>query len=134
MQWSEDLISLHFKTQIFTCVTCINLRKIFNRFKLIEATHLKTVVTVCHCVVSTLLWATVCKHLGTKGEKAAEHLGKQCCPSLVWYSVLGSQESCVYFVILIISWCSKCFPLVKSLDCRQDSSAPGLFKYKAILL
>ena len=60
-------------------------------------------------------------------------LGEECCPILAWYRFLAAQQSWVLFVIFCMSYYTKCFHLVKALDCQQASRAPRLLYYKAVL-
>ena len=46
---------------------------------------------------------------------AAGPLGEECCSILVWYKILVAQQSWVFFVPGV-SWCAKCFQLLKALE------------------
>ena len=54
-------------------------------------------------------------------------LGVECHPILVWCRVFAAQQSCwsLYFIS------TKCFLLLKGLDCREASLALGLSSCKA---
>lgn len=43
------------------------------------------------------------------GQQLLDFLGVGCCSIRVWWRVLAAQQSWLFFVLLLVSWCSRCF-------------------------
>lgn len=85
-----------------------------------------------HCDIYQLV---VCPLLNNSLRRpAAGPLGEECCLILVWYCIRPSMLNSLRtsFLHFALSWCAKCFQLVKGADCRQASSASGFVVCKSM--
>ena len=76
---------------------------------------------VHHCISSSLKWQSV---YVWELRRPVAGVGEEFCRFCVWYRILATQPSWVFFVIFFVSWSTKCFLLVKGLAAGRPVQQP----------
>lgn len=70
-------------------------------------THIRSVILQCSCTASP--FNIILEMSVNWGQQLLDFLGVGCCSIRVWWRVLAAQQSWLFFVLLLVSWCSRCF-------------------------